>query len=70
MKLYDYAFPSKIDTWDVPYKDPGMTLRDYFAAKAMHALLIKEGYKTAEQIENITEGSYKIADAMVDQRTF
>jgi len=70
MKTYDYAFPSEINDWDDSYKDPGMTLRDYFAAKAMHALLMKEGYKTAEQIEYITEKSYKIADEMVDQRTF
>ena len=49
------------------YKLTGMTLRDYFAAKAMTGLL------TAELVgeysnEHVAEISYRIADAMMKAR--
>ena len=48
--------------------DNGMTLRDYFAAKAMTGLLTAEivGEYTNEHIANI---SFLIADAMMKART-
>ena len=54
-----------------PLKEPlssdqtGMTLRDYFAAKAMHALI-----ETAPNVdlETIAENSYMMADVMMKAR--
>ena len=43
----------------------GMTLRDYFAAKAMQALLAKTGWS---DFKDITRGAYVIADAMLKER--
>ncbi len=42
----------------------GMTLRDYFAAKAMQALITKNISKMA----TITDISYKMADFMLEER--
>lgn len=42
----------------------GMALRDYFAAKAMQALLIGEGSDESR----IASDSYSIADAMLEAR--
>lgn len=44
----------------------GMTLRDYFAAKAMAAILIDT--TIAKSSEKIAEWSYNIADAMMEAR--
>jgi hypothetical protein len=44
--------------------DQGMTMRDYFAAKAMQALL---GYEEST-LENDAEVAYKMADAMLKAR--
>jgi hypothetical protein len=41
-----------------------MTLRDYFAAKAMQALITKNISKMA----TITDISYKMADFMLEER--
>ena len=51
----------------------GMTLRDYFAAKAMQALLIHgktlyEEHDAFFHIENVVEDSYYIANAMLKKR--
>lgn len=47
--------------------DPGMTLRDYFAAKAMQGCLADP---TMDQVgsEKISRFSYLIADAMLAER--
>jgi hypothetical protein len=42
-----------------------MTLRDYFAAKAMHGLLAREGGTP----EDYAETAYRQADAMLRART-
>lgn len=42
----------------------GMTLRDYFAAKAMQAFCVNEW----SDIKNIAEVAYQMADAMLEQR--
>ena len=47
----------------------GMTLRDYFAAKAMQAFTTHVGWKvTQELFEEIAEGAYRQADAMLKAR--
>ena len=43
----------------------GLELRDYFAAKAMQALLAKTGWS---DFKDITRGAYVIADDMIKQR--
>lgn len=54
--------------------DPGMTLRDYFAAKAMDALIpiywqsLDEYESAAALIKCMTENAYETADAMIKSR--
>lgn len=45
----------------------GMTLRDYFAAKAMQSLVSKHGF-ISDEINFAAEHSYEIADAMLKAR--
>jgi hypothetical protein len=45
----------------------GMTLRDYFAAKAMQAAITSPNLAVFED-DVIAEGAYKIADAMMKAR--
>ena len=59
----------------VPFYDgqggvPGMTLRDYFAAKAMQGEMAnrRESYLTAGAGEKIAQQSYLMADAMLKAR--
>ena len=50
------------------FGDRGMSLRDYFAAKAMAAiLLIKEIYEDCNE-EQVAKGAYAQADAMLEAR--
>ena len=44
--------------------DAGMSLRDYFAAKAMNAFLSRD----ESTLENDAEYAYKMADAMLKAR--
>jgi len=46
-------------------RDPGMTLRDYFSAKAMQGF-IASGLKASP--EEIAKAFYKFADAMMKER--
>lgn len=57
------AFPEKQPTsqdW------PGMTLRDYFAAKAMQELMSQDAYQTMSEVAS---DAYAQADAMIEART-
>jgi len=58
------AFPT--GTGVTPYKS-GMTLRDYFAAKAMTGLLTAEIVGEYSN-EHVAEIAYRIADAMLKAR--
>ena len=64
------AFPMPVD--GVPAVDTqGMTLRDYFAAKAMHGLLElcqHDAHHGKTYIEYIAGLSYGMADAMLKER--
>lgn len=44
----------------------GMSLRDYFAAKAMQAILSDPDY--VQEDRKLAEASYAIADAMLEAR--
>jgi hypothetical protein len=47
----------------------GMTLRDYFAAKAMQSFTADVGWKSDQQwFDEIAEGAYRQADAMLKAR--
>jgi hypothetical protein len=47
---------------------PGMTLRDYFAAKAMQGLLSARN-PLVTNIGGIAEAAYEMADAMLAERS-
>ena len=60
------AFPlSTVDPYDRSVTTcDGMTLRDYFAAKAMQTLAEKYSHEG-----DVSRNAYKIADAMLKART-
>ena len=71
------AFPSKEIDWNesmhsnrVIYLDQhmGMTLRDYFAAKALVSMLDNPTTFTDRTYEVAAHKSYKLADAMLKER--
>ena len=59
-----YAFPTHPD---IPTSADGMTLRDYFAAKAMQSLIITHE-DTDTGARDIAVFAYIMADKMVAQR--
>lgn len=60
------AFPF-IDRASV-HEYPGMTLRDYFAAKAMHAAAAHPIYSDKFTFEARAEWAYQQAEAMIQAR--
>ena len=68
------AFPTEV--WDnegVPHHTEGMTLRDYFAAKAMQSTLADNAYverteTASEWLAMVAKASYEMADAMLKAR--
>jgi hypothetical protein len=61
------AFPTTIENTST-YGDKGMDLRDYFAAKAMQALLNSSYYQSADD-DKIAKYAYEAADAMMEARS-
>ena len=62
------AFPASYYTDDGEWaKRDGMTLRDYFAAKAMHASMSLDPANAASSGEH-ARWAYEIADAMLKAR--
>jgi hypothetical protein len=64
------AFPNEgFNGWGEPFQ--GMTLRDYFAAKAMEALILR-GFEEIVSGEDwqklISHGAFSIADTMMEVR--
>ena len=59
------AFPSEAYGNAPPHT--GMTLRDYFAAKAMHSICLREDYIDAPA-SCIAIDAYALADAMLEVR--
>jgi len=60
------AFPGLHPSKECHYQDSGMTLRDYFAAKAMQGLLATG--KSDYLDEHVALDAYNLADAMLKQR--
>lgn len=70
------AFPVPLNpgqVWNVMAPCDGMTLRDYFAAKAMHQFLsgavLPVGFDASEQLAMLAARAYETADAMIAART-
>lgn len=59
------AFPTEAKNHSGIAASPGMTLRDYFAAKAMQGMLPRPGSIDPKQD---AEFAYKMADAMLKAR--
>ena len=57
--------PKKIQAFPDEYNE-GMTLRDYFAAKAMQGFISDEEFESPEWC---AEFSYRMADAMLEARS-
>ena len=65
--MTDRAFPSTFHNgWGEPEK--GMTLRDYFAAKAMQGLLACDIECGPDNVQSIAKSAYIMADAMLKAR--
>ena len=62
------AFPLEMVYTQENEKFNGMTLRDYFAAKAMQGILSGYTHGSIPPTESLTPASYKIADAMLKAR--
>ena len=61
------AFPVSFK-WDETLKEyNGMTLRDYFAAKAMQSMNSREDYNDVPA-DFIAQDAYELADAMMKAR--
>ena len=62
------AFPNEgFNGWGEPFK--GMTLRDYFAAKAMQNFRDQIGSQSDQEwFDQIAKGAYRMADAMLKAR--
>lgn len=67
MKNSPRAFPQTHPENALIYLDRGMTLRDYFAAKAMQAFYSRPDSDEWEPHE-VAEDAYVIADAMLKAR--
>ncbi len=65
------AFPTRAydlerQTWT---REEGMTLRDYFAAKAMQGIVAADSDPSPEKVGSIAEQAYILAAAMLKART-
>lgn len=60
------AFPGLHPSKECRYNEEGMTLRDYFAAKAMQGMLSDSAFDSTE--ERIAYFAYRAADAMLKAR--
>jgi hypothetical protein len=63
------AFPYQHDRpgFNTPQQDDGMSLRDYFAAKAMQALIAR-GSERKDPYTDIADHAGRFADAMLAER--
>lgn len=61
------AFPTDTDNYGSNYSGKGMTLRDYFAAKAMQGMVTAE-FGTPYQPRLWAKTAYDMADAMLEAR--
>ena len=62
------AFGDLQQVGDVAMRDGGISIRDYFAAKAMQGMIASYGYLRSE-VDVIAESAYDCADAMLARRS-
>ena len=68
--VYAFPLPSEqcVRGYDTTQSaEPGMTLRDYFAARAMQSLF-NSNFSSASHYDTAAEASYQMADAMLVAR--
>jgi hypothetical protein len=64
-----YPFQHKDPTTGLTNISVGMTLRDYFAAKALTNFYDQIGSQSDQEwFEKIAQGAYRMADAMMEAR--
>lgn len=63
-----YAFPIVGNSTEQNYLQEGMTLRDYFAAKAMQSFVYVYHRDATSNPEQIAKDAYNVADAMLNER--
>jgi hypothetical protein len=70
VNMIDAAFPFVAKDKTGMIINSGMTLRDYFAAKAMVAFIDKDEWQSTvgDVSENVAFNSYAMADAMLKER--
>lgn len=61
-----FARPGSDEGYHPPQE--GMSLRDYFAAAALPALIEKVGHPIDGIVEDIVGAAYQIADSMLEER--
>ncbi len=66
------AFPSEVNAHGSSYHDEGMTLRDFFAAKALAGMLAlpekSHGNRGSAGVPILAAFAYEYADAMLAER--
>jgi len=63
------AFPNSKQVGDVQITEGGMTLRDYFAAKALQSIIIEEGVELDAKLKiRSARTAYGYAEAMLEER--
>ena len=63
------AFPLRVPQEDHVFFNEGMTLRDYFAAKAMQGLCVGRSHTQLKgHAKSSADAAYEIADAMLRAR--
>jgi hypothetical protein len=64
------AFPCDLTAYDEEVKQQfqGMTLRDYFAAKAMNSLISDPDWRSDMVWHETAYAAYQMADAMMEAR--
>lgn len=62
------AFGEFKQAGDVAMRDGGISIRDYFAAKAMQGMIAAVGYHRGE-VDFMAESAYDCADAMLARRS-
>jgi len=63
-----FARPYSEDKDFIHFAQSGMTLRDYFAAKAMQAIIGREDNRFTTTLEFVGGKAYQYADAMMKAR--
>ena len=63
------AFPNRRHVGELTVVDGGMTLRDYFAAKALQSIIREQGLSRSESCKIIdSRHAYGYTDAMITER--